>query len=134
MAAREQRMLPKISAQLQGETGDVQAPKDHQIKEERPGQPLISDAEQLFGGHIKAHFHHAGPPEGDLSGPVQAAQPHHLMGAQLEGEAGQHVLPLAVPGAEVLNLQDVPAHGQRSLLLFFSFFQAAKTAYPKAAP
>ena len=48
MAAREQRMLPKISAQLQGETGDVQAPKDHQIKEERPGQPLISDAEQLL--------------------------------------------------------------------------------------
>ena len=61
--------------------------------------------------------------EGGLSGPVQADQPNCLVLAKLEGKIGQHVLSLAVPGAEVLKLQDVPAHGYRSPLLFFSFFQ-----------
>ncbi len=72
--------------------------------------------------------------KGGLPGPVQADQPHHLMGPQLEGEVRQHVFSLAVPGAEVLQLQDVPAHGQLPLLSFFAFFQEAQAENPKAAP
>ena len=56
------------------------------------------------------------------------------MGPQLEGETGQHIFPLAVPGAEVLQLQDVFAHGQFLLLSLFAFFQEAQAEYPKAAP
>ena len=69
-----------------------------------------------------------------LPGSIQANQPHHLMGPQLEGETGQHIFPLAVPGAEVLQLQDVFAHGQFLLLSLFAFFQEAQAEYPKAAP
>ena len=72
--------------------------------------------------------------KGGLSGPVQTYQPHHFMGPQLEGEVRQHVFPLSVPGAEILQLQDVPAHGQFPLLSFFAFFQEAQAEYPKAAP
>lgn len=72
--------------------------------------------------------------KGGLSGPVQANQSHHLMGVQLEGEIRQHILSLAVSGAEVLQLQDVFAHGQLPRLSFFAFFQETQAEYPKAAP
>ena len=47
---------------LHPEPGDVQPPEGHQLQKERPNQPLIFHAKQLFGGDFKAHFHHAGPP------------------------------------------------------------------------
>ena len=45
------------------ESGDMQSPKDHHLQKERPNKPLIVHAKQLFGGDVKTHFHHAGPPE-----------------------------------------------------------------------